>query len=78
MRAKKLHSCLLFCLRRSADSAPDRSFHLMETPIADIHEVMHVGTLTCHNLVQQYLARIHDYDQLRLPARPRASKMAQL
>jgi len=42
---------------------PDRSFHLMETSIADIHKAMQAGTLTCHNLVQQYLDRIHAYDQ---------------
>src|SRR5712672_1846080 len=46
-----------------ADCAPDRSFHLMETSIADIHKAMLAGTLTCHNLVQQYLDRIHAYDQ---------------
>src|SRR5258708_3714750 len=46
-----------------ADCVPDRSFHLMETSIADIHQAMQAGTLTCHNLVQQYLDRIHAYDQ---------------
>jgi len=35
----------------------------METSIADIHKAMQAGTLTCHNLVQQYLDRIHAYDQ---------------
>jgi amidase len=46
-----------------ADGATDRSFHLMETSIADIHKAMQAGTLTCHDLVQQYLDRIHAYDQ---------------
>jgi amidase len=46
-----------------ADCATDRSFHLMETSIADIHQAMQAGTLTCHNLVQQYLDRIKAYDQ---------------
>jgi len=46
-----------------ADCAPDRSFHLMETSIADIHKAMLAGTLTCHDLVQQYLDRVHAYDQ---------------
>jgi len=46
-----------------ADCVPDRSFHLMETSIADIHKAMQAGTLTCHNLVQQYLERINAYDQ---------------
>ncbi len=35
----------------------------METSIADIHKAMQAGTLTCHNLVQQYLQRINTYDQ---------------
>ena len=46
-----------------ADCAPDTSFRLMETSIADIHKSMLAGTLTCHSLVQQYLDRIHAYDQ---------------
>jgi amidase len=46
-----------------ADCAPDRSFHLMETSIADIHKAMQAGVLTCHDLVQQYLDRIQAYDQ---------------
>src|ERR1700681_4457855 len=46
-----------------ADCAPDSSFRLMETSIADIYKAMLAGTLTCHNLVQQYLDRIQAYDQ---------------
>jgi Asp-tRNA(Asn)/Glu-tRNA(Gln) amidotransferase A subunit family amidase len=46
-----------------ADCAPDRTFRLMETSIAAIHQAMQAGTLTCHNLVQQYLDRIQAYDQ---------------
>jgi amidase len=46
-----------------AECALDRSFHLMETSIADIHKAMQAGSLTCHDLVQQYLDRIHAYDQ---------------
>lgn len=46
-----------------ADCVPDHSFHLMETSIADIHKAMQDGTLTCHDLVQQYLDRIQAYDQ---------------
>src|SRR6202140_3922419 len=46
-----------------ADGAPERSFHLMETSIADIHKAMQAGALTCHDLVQQYLDRIQAYDQ---------------
>src|ERR1700737_2442996 len=63
MPAKK--ATLLFALLLSpiADCAPDRSFRLMEASIADIHKAMQSGTLTCHDLVQQYLDRIHAYDQ---------------
>src|SRR3981081_1422301 len=46
-----------------ADCVTDRSFHLMETSIADIHKEMQAGTLTCHNLVQQYMDRIKAYEQ---------------
>src|SRR4030081_924346 len=46
-----------------ADCVTDRSFHLIETSIADIHQAMEAGTLTCHDLVQQYLDRINAYDQ---------------
>jgi amidase len=46
-----------------ADCAPDRSFHLMEASIGDIHMALQAGTLTCHSLVQQYLNRIEAYDQ---------------
>jgi amidase len=41
----------------------DRSFHLMEASITDIHEALLTGTLTCHSLVQQYLDRIEAYDK---------------
>src|ERR1700682_3565320 len=63
MRAKKTALVFAFLLVPLADCAPDRSFHLMETSIADIHKAMQAGTLTCHSLVQQYLDRIHAYDQ---------------
>jgi Asp-tRNA(Asn)/Glu-tRNA(Gln) amidotransferase A subunit family amidase len=63
MRVK--FSALLFALLLlpRADGAPDRTFHLMEASIASIHEAMQAGTVTCHNLIQQYLDRIHAYDQ---------------
>jgi len=63
MRAKKNALVLALLLVPIANGAPDRSFDLMETSIADIHKAMQAGTLTCHNLVQQYLDRIHAYDQ---------------
>src|SRR4030088_2619157 len=63
MRAKIIALEFVLLFVPLADCAPDRSFHLMETSIADIHKAMLAGTLTCHNLVQQYLDRIHAYDQ---------------
>jgi amidase len=63
MRAKQIALIFALLLISRADCAPDRSFHLMETSIASIHQAMQAGTLTCHNLVQQYLDRIHAYDQ---------------
>ena len=63
MRAKKTALVFALLLAPLADCAPDRSFHLMETSIAGIHKAMQAGTLTCHHLVQQYLDRIHTYDQ---------------
>jgi amidase len=63
LRAGK--SALVFALLfvPFADCASDRPFHLMEASFADIHKAMLAGTLTCHSLVQQYLDRIHAYDQ---------------
>ena len=63
MRLTKTAFVFALLLISRADCVPDRSFHLMETSMADIHEAMQAGTLTCHNLVQQYLDRIHAYDQ---------------
>src|SRR5713226_4114400 len=63
MRLTKTAFVFALLLIPRADCVPDRSFHLMETSMADIHEAMQAGTLTCHNLVQQYLDRIHAYDQ---------------
>jgi amidase len=63
MRATNVTLLLALLLSPLADCAPDRSFHLIEASIADIHQAMQAGTLTCHDLVQQYLDRIHAYDQ---------------
>src|SRR6267154_4857427 len=63
MRAKMIALVFALLFVPLADCAPDRSSHLMETSIADIHKAMLAGTLTCHNLVQQYLDRIQAYDQ---------------
>jgi amidase len=63
MGPKKAALAFSLLLVPFADGAPDHSFNLMETSIADIHKAMQAGTLTCHDLVQQYLDRIHAYDQ---------------
>jgi Asp-tRNA(Asn)/Glu-tRNA(Gln) amidotransferase A subunit family amidase len=39
------------------------SFDVMETSIDDIHEAYKAGTLTAHQLVQDYLDRINAYDK---------------
>ena len=54
--------CLLATSRVDAQPAPE-SFHIEETSIADIHAAMRAGTLTCHDLVAQYLRRIEAYDK---------------
>ena len=63
MRAKIIAFMFVLLFVPLANCAPDSSFRLMETSIADIHKAMLAGTLTCHNLVQQYLDRIQAYDQ---------------
>ena len=45
---------------RRGQAAP---FPVLETSIADIHAAFKSGKLTAHQLVQQYLDRIHAYDQ---------------
>jgi Asp-tRNA(Asn)/Glu-tRNA(Gln) amidotransferase A subunit family amidase len=63
MRVKYITLLFALLLIPRADCAPDRTFHLMETSIANIHQAMQAGTLTCRSLVQQYLDRIQAYDQ---------------
>ena len=63
MRLKIPTMMLAACLMPWTACEADRSFHVMEASITDIHEAMQAGTLTCHNLVQQYLDRIEAYDK---------------
>jgi amidase len=46
-------------------AAPRRApaFDVTETTIAEIHAAMKAGTLSCHDLVSAYLARIAAYDK---------------
>jgi amidase len=63
MRLRKPTMLFVVCLIPWTECEADRSFHLMEASIADIHQAMQAGTLTCHNLVQQYLDRLEAYDK---------------
>ena len=63
MRSKRIAILFVFLSVPVAKCAPEKSFQLMESSIADIHKAMMAGTLTCHELVQQYLDRIRAYDQ---------------
>jgi amidase len=63
MHAKKFTAVFALLFVPFANCATDHSFHLMEASIADIHQALQAGTLTCHSLVQQYLNRIAAYDQ---------------
>src|SRR4030095_8647654 len=47
--------------RTSADKP--RRFHMVEATIAQIHEAIRSGDLTCRALVEKYLERIRVYDQ---------------
>jgi Asp-tRNA(Asn)/Glu-tRNA(Gln) amidotransferase A subunit family amidase len=44
-------------------SGSAQEFRLLETTIAQVHEAMRAGRLTCRQLVQGYLDRIAAYDQ---------------
>ena len=63
MRLRKPTMLVVVCLMPWTECEADRSFHLMEASMADIHQTMQAGTLTCHNLVQQYLDRLEAYDK---------------
>lgn len=38
-------------------------YELIETTIAEVHDALQAGTLTCRSLTEQYLQRIERYDQ---------------
>lgn len=62
---RRLPATIACCLAASrvlgAQSA--EPFRVDETTIADVHAAMRAGTLTCHELVAQYLRRIETYDK---------------
>ncbi|WP_051974855.1 amidase family protein [Cupriavidus necator] len=41
----------------------EKSFNIMESSVADIHQAMKNRRLSCHELVKQYLDRIQAYDK---------------
>lgn len=61
-QVKTIAAALLAALLPLSSQAA-KPFTLMEASIADIHQAMQAGTLTCHGLVQQYLDRIAAYDK---------------
>ena len=48
---------------RVATESPEGPFPVVETTIAEIHQALKSGRLTCRELVEIYLQRIQDYDQ---------------
>ncbi|MFP3559293.1 hypothetical protein SB861_53055 [Paraburkholderia sp. SIMBA_049] len=41
----------------------EKPFNILDSSIADIHQAMKSGNLTCHELVKQYLGRMQAYDK---------------
>ena len=60
-RAPVVFTCLALAAVPAAAAEP--AFRLEEATIADVHDAMRAGTLTCHDLVAAYLARIAAYDK---------------
>jgi Asp-tRNA(Asn)/Glu-tRNA(Gln) amidotransferase A subunit family amidase len=55
--------CSLFIAPALGAQVPTTPFRVEETTIADVHAAMRAGSLTCHDLVAQYLRRIEAYDK---------------
>lgn len=53
----------LLLLIPSVTARSRSEFNVTETTIAATHQAMRTGKVTCHDLVQAYLARIRAYDQ---------------
>src|SRR3954462_12760420 len=58
-----LQRSLLALTLLSAPASAAEPFRLEEATIASVHAAMKAGALTCHQLVQSYLARIAAYDK---------------
>ena len=60
----RLPLCLLIAFPLLAQSSvPAEAFEVTEATIAQVHDAMRAGRLTCHGLVSQYLKRIAAYDK---------------
>ncbi len=59
-----LGSLVLWGCATGQPGGPPGPFEIVEATIGDIHQAMRNGRLTAHQLVQQYLARIHAYDRI--------------
>jgi amidase len=55
--------CLAAAQRLGAQTPAATAFRVEETTIAEIHAAMRAGTLSCRDLVGQYLRRIEAYDK---------------
>ena len=58
-----LFTALVFTSCNSISERNKSSFKVEEATIAEIHQAMKVGKLTCRQLVDSYLARIEAYDK---------------
>ncbi len=54
---------LIVCLTVAAVPLAGQGFEVEEATIAQVHDAMKAGRLTCHALVSQYLRRIDAYDK---------------
>src|SRR5262249_26056251 len=64
MRVRLLLLALISAPLVAAQQTPAPApFRIEETTIADIHDAMRAGRLTCHALVDAYLRRIDAYDR---------------
>ncbi len=53
----------ILCFLAVSISLPGQNFEVEEATIAQVHDAMKTGRLTCHALVSQYLRRIDAYDK---------------
>jgi amidase len=63
MRARLMLLALISAPLVAAQQTPPAPFRVEETTIAQIHDAMKAGRLTCHALVDAYLHRIDAYDK---------------